>query len=136
MLHHTPDIQTIAADFLHTLQNRTSFQDLLRFYHADIEQIEFPNTLTKNKVVRTLADLQDASERGKTVLQKEEYDIIKSYTFGNTVIIEAVWTGTLAMPIGSIPIGGQLKAYFAQFFEFADGKIIRQRNYDCFEPFI
>jgi ketosteroid isomerase-like protein len=77
-------------------------------------------------------------------MQHPTYDIqaiaadclVKSYTIGNSVIIEAVWTGTLAMPLGSIPIGGQLKANFAQFFEFADGKIIRQRNYDCFEPFI
>lgn len=130
------DVQAIAADFIHTLQNRTSFDDLLRFYHPDIQQIEFPNTLTKSTTVRTLADLKDASERGRTVLQKEEYDIVKSYTLGNTVIIEAVWTGTLAMPMGHIPIGGQMKAHFAQFFDFKDGKIIRQRNYDCFEPFI
>jgi ketosteroid isomerase-like protein len=69
------------------------------------------------------------------VLQKEKYDIVKSYTIGNTVIIEAVWTGTLAIPLGNIPIGGEMKAYFAQFYEFQDGKIIKQRNYDCFEPF-
>jgi ketosteroid isomerase-like protein len=130
------DLQAIATDFLHTLQNRTSFEDLLRFYHPDIEQIEFPNTITKSTTVRSLADLKDASEKGRTVLQKEVYDIIKSYCIGNTVIIEAVWTGTLAMPMGHIPIGGQMKAYFAQFFDFQDGKIIRQRNYDCFEPTI
>jgi hypothetical protein len=51
------------------------------------------------------------------------------------VIIEAIWTGTLAIPLGNIPIGGQMKAWFAQFYEFKDGKIIKQRNYDCFEPF-
>lgn len=28
-----------------------------------------------------------------------------------------------------------MKAYFAQFYEFKDDKIIHQRNYDCFEPF-
>lgn len=26
-------------------------------------------------------------------------------------------------------------AHYAQFFEFKDGKIFRQRNYDYFEPF-
>jgi ketosteroid isomerase-like protein len=125
----------IAEDFLMTLQTRNSSEELIRFYHKDVEQIEFPNTLTKNKAVRNLEDLKLASERGKKVLQKEEYEIMNSYTFENTVIIEARWTGTLAIPIGNIPAGGQMKAYFAQFFEFKDEKIFKQRNYDCFEPF-
>jgi hypothetical protein len=46
-----------------------------------------------------------------------------------------MWTGTLALPIGQIPIGGHMKANFARFYEFENGKIRRQRNYDCFEPF-
>ncbi|MCB9307325.1 MAG: nuclear transport factor 2 family protein, partial [Lewinellaceae bacterium] len=54
---------------------------------------------------------------------------------GDTVVLECIWRGTLAIPIGNIPAGGQMTAYFAQVFEFRDGKIYRQRNYDCFEPF-
>lgn len=130
-----PDLQQIAADFIRTLQHRESFVELAVFYHPDIEHIEFPNTLTKNKLIRNLDDLKLASEKGKQVLVKEEYEITHSYTFGNTVVIEALWTGTLAIPLGNIPVGGQMRANFAQFFEFKDGKIIRQRNYDCFEPF-
>ncbi len=130
-----PDITAIAIDFINTLQNRSSADELLRFYHPNIEQIEFPNTVTKNTSIRNLSDLKLASERGNKVLQKEEYEVLRSYTFENTVIIEAIWTGTLAIPFGIIPVGGQMKAYFAQFYEFKDGKIIKQRNYDCFEPF-
>jgi ketosteroid isomerase-like protein len=128
-------VEQVVAAFIHTLQNRESASELIHFYHPDIEQIEFPNTLTRIKTVRTLEGLKSASEKGKAVLQKEHYEILKTYTFGNTVIIEAVWTGTLAIPLGAIPIGGEMKAYFAQFYEFKDGKIIKQRNYDCFEPF-
>ncbi len=131
----TDKLNQIAAEFIRTLQSRNSAEELIKFYHKDIEQIEFPNTLTKNKTVRNLDDLKLASERGKKVLQKEEYKILKSYSFENTVIIEALWTGTLAIPIGNIPAGGQMKAHFAQFYEFQDDKIIKQRNYDCFEPF-
>lgn len=129
------DLKQIAAAFIQTLQNRKSAEELMSFYHPDIEQIEYPNTLTKNTTIRKLNDLKLAAEKGKQVLQKEEYEILNSYTVGNTVILEALWTGTLAIPLGSIPVGGQMKAHFAQFFEFKDGKIIRQRNYDCFEPF-
>jgi len=129
------DIKAIALDFINTLQNRTSAEELLRFYHPDIEQIEFPNAVTKNKAIRNLSDLNAGAEKGKKVLQKEEYEVVKSYSFENTVIIECIWTGTLAIPLGNIPVGGTMKAYFAQFYEFKDGKIIKLRNYDCFEPF-
>lgn len=128
-------LNQIAEQFIKRLQSRNSAEELIQFYHEDIEQIEFPNTLTKNKTIRNLEDLKLASERGKKVLQKEEYEILKSYSFDNTVIIEALWTGTLAIPLGNIPVGGQMRAYFAQFYEFKDEKIIKQRNYDCFEPF-
>ncbi len=53
---------------------------------------------------------------------------------GDRVVIEAVWVGTLAMPVEAIPAGGEMRAYFAMFLEFRDGKIVAQRNYDCFEP--
>ena len=44
------------------------------------------------------------------------------------------WTGTLAVPVGALPVGGQMRARFAQFYELRDGKIVAQRNYDCFDP--
>jgi ketosteroid isomerase-like protein len=49
------------------------------------------------------------------------------------VALEVEWVGTLEVPFGAIPAGGQMKAFFAVFLEFREGKIIRQRNYDCFE---
>jgi len=51
------------------------------------------------------------------------------------VAIELEWIGVLAIPIASIPAGGEMRAHFAIFLEFRDGKIVRQRNYDCFVPF-
>jgi SnoaL-like domain len=129
------DIKAIANQFIRTLEHRKSADELQQFYHPDIKQIEFPNTVTKNRKVSTLNDLKEASEQGKKLFLKEDYEVLNSWSFENTVIIEAIWTGTLAAPMGNIPAGGQMKAYFAQFYEFKDGKIFKQRNYDCFEPF-
>ena len=129
------DIKTIATQFIRTLEHRKSSDEILQFYHPDIKQIEFPNTVTKNRTVRTLSDLKEAAEKGKKLMLKEDYEVLNSWTFENTVIIEAIWTGTLAIPYGNLPGGGQMKAYFAQFYEFRDGKIFKQRNYDCFDPF-
>lgn len=41
--------------------------------------------------------------------------------------------GILAVPLGTTPAGAALKAHLAMFFEISDGRISRQRDYDCFE---
>jgi hypothetical protein len=48
--------------------------------------------------------------------------------------LEVEWVGTLAVPFGSIPAGGQMKGFCR--VSGVPRKIIRQRNYDCFEALI
>jgi hypothetical protein len=61
--------------------------------------------------------------------------VVNELPCGDTVALEVLWAGTLAVPLGSLPAGSELRARFAVFLEFQkDGKIIRQRNYDCFDP--
>jgi ketosteroid isomerase-like protein len=129
------NLEEIVIKFISAIENKKDFSVLAQFYHPEIEQIEFPNLLLKNKTTRNLNDLKEAFAKGKSVLQGEKYNILTSYIFENKVIIEAEWTGVLAIPIGSKKIGDELKANFAQFYEFKNGKIVRQRNYDCFEQF-
>jgi ketosteroid isomerase-like protein len=47
--------------------------------------------------------------------------------------VEVLWTGILAVPFGALTSGSEMKAHLAMFFEFRDGRIALQRNYDCFE---
>ncbi len=127
--------KNIVIEFLKMLENRKSSNELDNFYHPDAQQIEYPNALTKQSTARTLQELKEASDKGSQILTKETYDIKNLIAEDNTVVLECVWRGTLALPIGNIAAGGQMTAYFAQVFEFKEGKIFRQRNYDCFEPF-
>jgi ketosteroid isomerase-like protein len=129
------DLEAIVIDFIRTVESRKTADELHRFFHPDMEQTEFPNAVTKTKTVRTMRDSKSTADKGSKILAKERYEIINTYTIGNKVIIEAEWTGTLAIPVGNIPAGGEMKAYFAQFYEFEGDKIFRIRNYDCFEPF-
>jgi len=76
-----------------------------------------------------------AAERGKKVITDERYEITNIVASGDTLAVETIWTGVLQIPYDSLPIGGIVRARFAVFFEFKDGKIQRQRNYDCFDPF-
>jgi ketosteroid isomerase-like protein len=105
------------------------------FFSSDVEQIEYPNRFLPNGATRDLAALRAAGERGKRALSGQRYEVIQAYAIENTVILEVLWVGTLAVSMGSLSIGDEMRAHFAVFLEFRDGRIVRQRNYDCFEPF-
>jgi len=106
----------------------------LRFFADDVVQVEFPNRLLPNGATRDLAALRDAAERGRKVMTAQRFKVLNAIASGDQVAVEALWTGTLAVALGSIPAGGQMRARFAIFLTYRDGKIVRQHNYDCFDP--
>jgi ketosteroid isomerase-like protein len=105
------------------------------FMAPDVQQDEFPNRFVPAGARRDLTALREAAERGRKVLRGQRYEVRKAYAVGDTVILEVLWAGTLAVPVGELPAGGEMRAHFAVFIELRDGLIHRQRNYDCFEPF-
>jgi hypothetical protein len=61
--------------------------------------------------------------------------IERAKAFVNAVATHAPWAKIEAFyGIGALKPGDQIRARFAQFFEFKDCLIWRQRNYDCFDP--
>ncbi len=113
----------------------TDARQSIAFYAPDAVQEEFPNRLLPNGAVRRVADLADAAEKGAKVIASQKLEIVSIAQSGNMVALEAIWLGTLAIPVGNLKAGDMMRARFAQFFEFRDGLIVRQRNYDCFDPF-
>jgi ketosteroid isomerase-like protein len=107
----------------------------LEFFAPDVIQEEFPNRLVPNGAVRDLAALRAGAERGAKVMTQQSFEVLNAIASGDQVAVEALWTGHVAVPIGSLPVGGRMRARFAIFLTFRDGKIIRQHNYDCFDPF-
>jgi ketosteroid isomerase-like protein len=97
-------------------------------------QVEFPNRLVPEGATRDLAALREAAVRGSKVMTAQRYEVLNAIASGDQVAVEANWIGTLAVPFGSIPAGGEMRARFAIFLTFRDGKIVRQHNYDCFDP--
>lgn len=104
------------------------------FYAPDVIQEEYPNRFVPDGVTRDLKGLQAAAARGKGVMSAQTFELVTALASGNTVVVEAKWSGTLGIPVGEIKAGTVMRARFAQFFESRDGKICSQRNYDCFEP--
>jgi ketosteroid isomerase-like protein len=106
----------------------------LAFFAEDVVQVEFPNRLMPEGATRDLAALREAALRGSKVMTAQRYEILNAIASGDQVAVEANWTGTLAVPFGNTPAGGQMRARFAIFLTFRDGRIVRQHNYDCFDP--
>jgi ketosteroid isomerase-like protein len=129
------DILTIAKNYLKALKQGKTGKDLAIFFHEDVEQVEMPNRLNPNGTTSDLTMMLERAEQGKKILKSQDYQIRNAFVHENTVVMELDWSGILNVHIGTLNAGQTMKAHFAMFIDFKDGKIIHQRNYDCFEPF-
>ena len=127
------DNRETARRYLAAIEAREPAETIAAFYADDIIQEEFPNRLLPQGARRDARQLAEANQRGRTVMSAERYEVLAVIGDGDHIALEVEWSGTLAVPFGSIPVGGTMRARFALFLDFRDGKIVRQRNYDCFE---
>ena len=123
----------IVRSYLRAIERGETGEGLGQFFAPDVIFEEFPNRLTPVGKKRDLAQGLAGAEKGKKLMTRQIYRITHEITDGDRVALEVEWEGTLAVPFGSIPAGGQMRAFFAMFQEFREGRIVRQRNYDCFE---
>jgi len=119
--------------FLHSFETRDGSN--ASYYAPEVVQREFPNLLVKAGATRDLAALHRGMEAGKRATSGERYEIVSLVAEGDEVAVEAIWTATLNVALGTLAAGQTMRAYLAMFLTWRDGKIIAQRNYDCFEPF-
>jgi len=129
------DILTIAKNYLKALKQGKTGKDLAIFFHEDVEQVEMPNQLNMNGTTSDLNTILERAEQGKKLLKSHDYQIRNAFVHEHTVVMELDWSGILNVHIGTLNAGQTMKAHFAMFIDFKDGKIIYLRNYNCFEPF-
>jgi ketosteroid isomerase-like protein len=108
---------------------------LAAYFHPYVEQVEFPNRLASQGASRDLAAILAAAERGQAVVRRQSFDVTSILVQADRAAVEAIWEAELDVPVGLLARGDTMRAHFAMFFEFRDGRIWRQRNYDCFDAF-
>ena len=128
------DNLAIARRYIAALSSGAGADEVSRFYAQDVVQEEFPNRLLPNGATRDLAALKQARVRGQALLSAETFEVLGVVANGSQVAMELHWSGTIGSNVGPFAAGQVLRARFAIFLEFRDGRIVRQRNYDCFEP--
>ncbi|MGJ8527477.1 nuclear transport factor 2 family protein [Maritalea sp.] len=131
MAHNTD----LVSSYLDTLNQLKTGDELAKFFHPDVQQTEYPNKITPERVDRDLSKILEGAERGAQILSAQNFTINNIIATDKNVVAELTWTGTMAIPLGSLGVGDDMVAHIACIFEFKDGLIFRQRNYDCFEAF-
>jgi ketosteroid isomerase-like protein len=124
----------LVREYLNALQNREAGDALRRFFSEDARQVELPNRLNSRGQESNLEQILQRSHQGLRVLRRQQYEIISEIAQGERMAVEARWTGILAVELGTLAAGTEMKASFSMFFQFRDGRIALQRNYDCFDP--
>jgi hypothetical protein len=109
---------------------------LARVLHPDFRAIEHPNAISPKRRERGWADVLAGLAMGRKMLVEQRYDITAMHEAADAVTLEAAWTGTMAIDAGPLRRGTVLRAAVCAVFRFAeDGRIVRQTNYDCYDPF-
>ena len=121
--------------YLQAIASMGPFEKVADFCSPDIVVQEFPNRIAPQGRIRRAADLSAACEQGQKILQSQIYTVRRIFEAGDEVVAELEWTGILAVPVMNLPAGSEMKAFVAMFLTFREGKIVSQRNYDCYPPF-
>jgi|GEM_PF-2959916 len=114
------DAATLVRNYLSLLEtcdpNPAVYADLL---HPEVAQTDYAQQLTQ------------PARRGAQ-LKSQAFDLEHLHTCTNdTVVVEARWWGEVGSNAAPFTPGQQLTAHFCLVFELHDGKIYRQRQYDC-----
>jgi ketosteroid isomerase-like protein len=103
--------------------------------HPEMTATEYPNLNTKATRTRGYNEMFAGMETAKKILRFHHIEIHAIFETPEVAVVEATWTGEMAEAVRDFEKGQTLTAHCCFVFEFKDGRIFRQRNYDCYESF-
>lgn len=135
MAFTVPDLPNLdkARRYLKAMEDGDA-TDILILFSPDAVLEQLPNRIYPKGLRSNVSQVPEAFEKGRKIFSRQTYEITNAVETGNIVAVEFLWTGTLAIPFGTLTAGSQMRCHSAMFLEFRDGKIVAQRNYDCFDP--
>jgi ketosteroid isomerase-like protein len=114
---------------------RFDVETLGQILHPDIVQTEYPNKLYAAGQVRGREQMLRDLPKGAKVLRSQEYPIESIFAAGDKVTVETRWEGIVNVPLGRLQPGDAMVAHICMIFTLKDGRIVAQKNYDCYEDF-
>ena len=129
-----PNLDT-ARRYIAALEAGVTGDALAAFFTPDVVITELPNRFRPTGGRSELPAILEAAERGQRVMRRQRYEILSIVGDGDRVALELDWTGVLAVPVGTLQPGAEMRDHVAVFLEYRDGLIAAQRHYDCYEAF-
>ena len=124
----------VAQEYIRAIERGATGEALARFFAPDVAITEMPNRVTPHGSTSDLARALEAAQRGQQLFKRQTYTITNMLGKDDFVALEMEWIGVTAVPIQNLPPDSEMRDHVAVFLEFRNGRIVRQRHYDCFEP--
>ena len=121
--------------YLAAVEAMGEHQTLAEFCGPEMTVQEFPSHVAPQGRVRRGEELCATWEQGRKFVKSQRYRVVRVIENGDEMAVEVEYTGVLATEVMNLRTGSEVKAYVAMFLTFRDGKIVEQRNYDCYPPF-
>lgn len=126
----------IVKKFLSALEQFCDQEEVFaEVLHPEFQQKEFPNLLNKSGQESDFYHAVERAGKAKNILSRQVYQITNIVSDADQIVAELRWEGWMAIDAGPLKQGQKVTAYICVVIEFKDGKIYRQRNYDCFDSF-
>lgn len=126
--------EQLVRDLLDAISGDAAAEEVAAYWHPDAEQVEYPSVMRPRGHTRGLAEMLEGYRAGSGLLRQQRYDVRNVVDDSEQVAVQLTWTATTAVDAGTLPAGTDLVAHVAIFYEFRDGRILRQGSYDCYEP--
>ena len=86
---HVSDQQSLVIELMQALESGVHGEELRRFFHDDVEQVEYPSLVDPRVGSRRLEGMIAASELGAGMLASHRYDVTRWIEDGDTVVCQA-----------------------------------------------
>ena len=120
--------------FIRAIESGTHGDALLEFLHPEVEQVDYPSLMNPQGGRRGLAEILAASTAGAGMIGEQRYDVRRVVASGDDLVVQVVWHGRVALPIGTVPVGTRLHSNSVISFGIDGDRIRRVEAYDCYDP--
>src|SRR5690349_22396128 len=105
------DLRLLAERYFRAL-SAFDVATLKEVLHPSLVQYELPNRLNPKGQTSTYDELFERFEKSRGILSAQTYTIEHVLQDGNRLALEVAWTGTVAIPLAGLPVGGTMRASF------------------------
>jgi ketosteroid isomerase-like protein len=124
----------LARLYLEALSSTATPDELGQFFAPEVTHEEFPHRFLDTAVTRGLEGILEMRAGALARFRSQRFELAGATGGGSQVAMEVRWKGSVKSAGEGFAEGQELDARIAIFLKFANGKIVRQRTYACFEP--